>query len=95
MPNFIENINIIETAIYGKEMRPAIKEALLQSRDMVEKLSSKADKLNSRLDALSGGGGDDGDEGGGAVVIETITPPIIVVYGASTQTGSVGIPIDA
>lgn len=57
MPTFPENIDIIDTAIYGKEMRPAIKEALIQTKDLISSMVVKFEDLQKRVDDLSGGGG--------------------------------------
>lgn len=67
MATFVDNLSIIETAVYGKEMRPAIKEALLQSKEYADAITSKITALNKRVDELSGsgGGGDTPDDPGG------------------------------
>lgn len=57
MATFLDNLNIIETAVYGKEMRPAIKEALLQSKEYADSVVTKIETLNKRVDALSSSGG--------------------------------------
>lgn len=62
MPSFEENINTIGTAVYGKEMRPAIKEALLQSQESVSIMDQKIDALQKQIDAITGGGGGGGEE---------------------------------
>lgn len=56
MATFQDNINTIQTATYGKEMRPAISEALTQSWDAVNIMMGAVDHLNARVDALAGGG---------------------------------------
>lgn len=61
MPTFQDNIKTIETAVYGKDMRPAISEALTQGWDAVKIMMGAVDQLNSRIDSLSGGGTVDPD----------------------------------
>lgn len=65
MPTFQDNIKTIQTAIYGKEMRPAISEALTQSWNNVMAMESSVEELNKRVDNLPSGGG--GSGGGGTV----------------------------
>lgn len=65
MPTFDDNIKTIKNAVYGKEMRPAIAEALNQSKDTLEIMISAVDSLGKRVDSLPGGGGDSPDPGGG------------------------------
>lgn len=83
-----EYIRIIRTAIYGKEMRPAIYNALIQSWSDVMAMEKSVDDLNKRIDALSGGGGSGGEApdpgSGGVVVIDDLVPPILIVYGGTT-----------
>lgn len=65
MPTLEDNIQIIQTSIYGKEMRPAISEALTQSWNNVKSMMSEVDRLNARIDALpypGGGSGVDPDK---------------------------------
>lgn len=50
MPTFQENIKTIETAIYGKEMRPAIKEALEQTKIDIDNMITQVNDLNKRVD---------------------------------------------
>lgn len=64
MATFQDNIKTIETAVYGKEMRPAISEALTQGWDAVKVMMGAVDQLNARVDALPSGGG----SGGGGTV---------------------------
>lgn len=90
MPSFIENINTILGAVYGKEMRPAIAEALIQSKGAVTSLNDLVNNLNSRVDALSGGGTTPdpggGDSGGGTIIDPgELIPPILVVNGSVTS----------
>lgn len=65
MATFQDNVKTIQTATYGKEMRPAISEALTQSWDAVKIMMRAVDQLNERIDALPDpGGGSGGDSGG-------------------------------
>lgn len=57
MATFQDNINTINTAVYGKEMRPAISEALTQSWNAVKIMMGSVDQLNARIDSLPSGGG--------------------------------------
>lgn len=52
MATFLDDIKIIETAVYGKEMRPAIAEALTQSWDAVGMMTGMVERLNERVDSL-------------------------------------------
>lgn len=61
MATLEEDIEIIKTAVYGKEMRPAISDALTQSWAAVEDMIKSVDRLNERVDSLPGSGGDDPD----------------------------------
>lgn len=94
MPSFIENINTILGAVYGKEMRPAIAEALIQSNGNMKSMTDLITNLNSRVDALSGGGTDPGGDSGGGIPIDfgDVKPPILVVNGPVTALEISGNP---
>lgn len=85
MATFQDNITTIQTAVYGKEMRPAISEALTQSWAEVINMAKSVDRLSKRIDALTG------ESGGGDAPID-LEPPFLVVYGAITSLGDVGNP---
>lgn len=53
---FSENIHIIETAVYGKDMRPAIAEALREANGAIIAMTGWVNDLNARIDGLSGAG---------------------------------------
>lgn len=81
MATLQDNVKIIQNAIYGKEMRPAIVEALNQSWGTVQVMMNAVDHLNARVDALNGG-----DPGGGIPSdMDELIPPLIVVNGAVTS----------
>lgn len=52
MASMPENLLTISKAVYGKEMRPAIIDALSQSWDQVKTMISEVDALSARVDAL-------------------------------------------
>lgn len=58
MPTLKDDIEIIKTSVYGKEMRPAISDALTQSWSNMKSLIGAVDSLNARVDAIVDGGGD-------------------------------------
>lgn len=72
MATFVDDIKIIETAVYGKEMRPAIVDALTKAKNQISDLLQQSNDLNLRVKELEddGGGGDKPDPGqtGGSVI---------------------------
>lgn len=90
MAEFLENIATIRRAIYGKEMRPAIYEALLQDWEAVNTMTTAVDTLNSRIDSLPNNGGTPG-QGGSGTLPGNAVPPTILVYSAETVLEDVGV----
>lgn len=62
MPTFQENIKTIETAVYGKEMRPAIKEALERTKIDIDNMIIQVNDLNKRVDEALREPGEDPDK---------------------------------
>lgn len=62
MATFDDNIKTIQTAIYGKEMRPAISEALTKSWSAILSMMDSVEQLNTRVNNLPTGGGEDPDK---------------------------------
>lgn len=96
MATFKDNVQIIQTATYGKEMRPAISEALTQSWDAVQIMMRAVDQLNSRIDSLPNGGGgtDDPDNPGptsGSVYVFRVIQAIDGVVSSKDQIGDATI----
>lgn len=79
--SFYDDVYTIKNATYGKEIRPAISNALTASWDAVNAMMEHVDSLNARVDALTGGGGS-GDGGGDILMVNT-------KYSASVYDGSV------
>lgn len=77
MATLQEDINIINTAVYGKEMRPAISDAITQSWNAVKAMESRVDKLRKRVDDLYG----EGD----VIDYDTIDIPALLVKGRVTS----------
>lgn len=95
MATFDDNIKTIETAVYGKEMRPAISEALTQSRDAVKIMMGAVNQLNARIDNLPSGGGGTVDPDNPDIPPQNYSPVYIfkvtpVVDGIISNTYGIG-----
>lgn len=65
---FVDDVVTIQTATYGKEMRPAIASALMASWGAINAMMDNVNELNARVDSLPSGGGssDPPDNPGGS-----------------------------
>lgn len=90
MATFMENIKTIETAVYGKEMRPAIVEALMTARNQISDLTEQSKEILQRVDGLvdDGGGGDkpDSEQTSGSI----ISRASIAVNAVVSRTHAIG-----
>lgn len=91
MADTVSIITTIKNATYGKEMRPAIAEGLLDCWATNINITVAIDKLSKRLDALSGG--DSGGGGDAPSYYDNLEPPILFVKGGATSLNIVGTPI--